>query len=77
MENLKTNPSFSVIVDHYEEDWNKLWWLRVDGSGWVIEGGDERERALHLLADKYRQYRDIPPLGPVVALNIERWLMWP
>lgn len=77
LENLETNTTFSLLVDHYEEDWTTLWWVRVDGSGRVIEEGDERERALDLLAAKYKQYRDTRPPGPVLVLDIERWRMWP
>jgi hypothetical protein len=43
----------------------------------VIERGDERARALDLLKAKYRQYRETTPPGAVVALDIERWRMWP
>jgi len=77
LQHLKANPSCSLLVDHYEEDWTTLWWVRVDGSGRVIYEGDERERALGLLAAKYKQYRDALPPGPVVAIDIERWQTWP
>jgi PPOX class probable F420-dependent enzyme len=77
LENVRAHPSCSLLVDHYAEEWTDLWWVRVDGSGRVIERGDERERALDLLQAKYRQYRETPPPGAVVALDIERWRMWP
>lgn len=77
LENVKRNPSCSLLVDHYAEAWTELWWVRLDGSGRVIEGGDERERALTLLQAKYEQYRETTPPGPVLALDIETWRMWP
>ena len=77
LENLRSNGSASLLVDQYEEEWANLWWVRVDGSGRVIEGGEERDRALDLLAAKYHQYQDAPPPGPVLALDIERWRSWP
>jgi len=73
---LESNASCSLLVDHYEEEWTNLWWVRVDGYGRVIEEGKERYQALGLLAAKYQQYRDASPPGPVVALEIERWRMW-
>jgi PPOX class probable F420-dependent enzyme len=76
LQNLKTNASASLLVDHYAEDWTKLWWVRVDGSGRVIEDGVERDRALDLLAAKYQQYPETPPPGPVLAIDIEHWRMW-
>ena len=77
LQNLKANAPCSLLVDHYNEDWTALWWVRIDGMGRVIEVGDERERALNLLKTKYEQYREMPPPGPVVALDIESWRMWP
>lgn len=75
--NVRANPHASLLVDHYAEDWSTLWWVRVDGTGRVIEGGPERDRALALLGDKYEQYRRQPPPGPVVALDITAWRAWP
>lgn len=75
--NLQGNASFSLLVDHYEEDWTSLWWVRVDGVGWVVKDSDERARGLDLLAEKYSQYRLAPPSGTVLALDIETWRTWP
>jgi len=77
LQNLRANASCSLLVDHYDEDWATLWWVRVDGSGRVLDDGEERERALGLLAAKYEQYRATPPPGPIVAVDIEHWRMWP
>ncbi len=77
LQNVRANPSTSLLVDRYEDDWTTLWWVRVDGSGRVVDGGEERNRALDLLAAKYRQYWESPPPGPVLVLDIERWRMWP
>ena len=77
LENVRAHPSCSLLVDHYAEEWADLWWVRLDGTGRVIEAGDERDRALALLAAKYRQYREVTPPGPVVALDIARWRTWP
>ena len=77
IQNLKTNSSCSLLVDHYDEDWATLWWVRVDGPGRVVEDDVEKSPALDLLATKYEQYRKAPPPGPLVAFDIERWRMWP
>ena len=75
--NLEANPSASLIVDHYDEDWTALWWVRLDGTGRVLGSGPEYERALDLLATKYPQYQRIRPVGPVIALDGQRWSVWP
>jgi len=77
LQNLWTNAAASLLVDHYAEDWSELWWVRLDGSGRTVESEDERARALEMLARKYRQYREAPPLGAVIALDVERWRSWP
>jgi PPOX class probable F420-dependent enzyme len=77
LENLRVNPAASLVVHHYEEDWSALWWVRVDGSGRVVEDRAERANALQLLAGKYEQYRKSPPPGEVLALDVERWRWWP
>ena len=74
--NVRSNPAASVLVDAYEEDWSRLWWVRLDGRARVIEGGPERERALALLAGKYAQHRAQLPRGPVLALAIDGWRAW-
>ncbi|PAZ09672.1 TIGR03668 family PPOX class F420-dependent oxidoreductase [Streptomyces sp. SA15] len=76
LRNIKENPSVTVLVDHYAEDWSTLWWARADGRGEVLEDGRERQRAVELLCGKYAQYKDSPPKGPVVAVRVERWSGW-
>jgi PPOX class probable F420-dependent enzyme len=77
LRNLAAYPIASLIVDHYEEDWTQLWWVRVDGSVRVLEAGPERDGALDALAAKYAQYIEAPPPGAVVALDVETWRAWP
>jgi PPOX class probable F420-dependent enzyme len=76
VENIRARPDVTVIVDHYEDDWTRLWWVRLRGTARVLEEGDERERALELLADKYEQYRREPPTGPAIAIQIAEWRAW-
>jgi PPOX class probable F420-dependent enzyme len=74
--NVRAHPWVSLLVDHYEEDWDALWWVRVDGPASVLEDGDERDEALAALAAKYLQYVAAPPAGPVIALVAERISGW-
>ena len=76
LENIRVHPEVSVLVDHYVEDWTRLWWVRVDGTARVLETGEEREQALELLRAKYEQYRGLPPTGAVIAVRVERWRSW-
>ena len=75
--NLRANPHAALLVDHYSDDWSKLWWIRVDGEGRVLDGGAERSAALALLTRKYAVYEAEPPPGAVVAIDIVEWRSWP
>lgn len=76
LRNIEQNPSVAVLVDHYEDDWSQLWWVRADGTARIIETGDGWESAVELLAAKYPQYRGQPPTGAVIEMTIERLSGW-
>jgi len=72
--NIDGNPRASLVVDHYDDgDWTQLSWVRVDGDAQVL---DDAAAALAALAEKYDQYRMVPPRGPVIALTITHWRWW-
>ena len=76
LDNLAANPAACLLVDRYDDDWSKLWWIRVDGTARVLADGDERGHALDLLAAKYPQYQQTRPPGPVIAMDISAWRGW-
>ena len=76
IENARVRPDVTILVDHYEEDWGRLWWIRLRGRARVLDQGEERERALMLLSDKYSQYRGEPPNGPVLAVDVTEVREW-
>jgi hypothetical protein len=51
----------SVLVDAYDEDWSRLWWVRIDGRADIVAEGPDLERVRRALAAKYLRYRDRPP----------------
>ena len=69
IENARARPEVTILVDHYEDDWAGLWWIRLRGRARVLDDGDERDHALALLREKYPQYRSEPPDGPVLAVD--------
>ena len=76
IENARARPEVTLLVDRYEEDWSELWWIRLRGRARVLDGGPEHDRALELLAEKYPQYRDEPPEGPVLAVDVTEVRTW-
>jgi PPOX class probable F420-dependent enzyme len=81
IDNLRANPLASVLVDHYDEDWDRLWWVRADGTARILDTEDhqtreERSRAIALLAEKYDQYVGRAPRGSVISLTLRSWRSW-
>ncbi len=71
--NIEANPQVEVVVDHWDEDWSRLWWVRLAGRAEIV---DHDARALELLQAKYPQYRADPPSGPFVVVTVESRREW-
>ncbi len=76
LENIAANPQVSVLAQRYSDDWEQLWWVRVDGKATVLESSDHRQKAVDLLIAKYAQYRSQAPSGNVIAVRIDRLTWW-
>jgi PPOX class probable F420-dependent enzyme len=73
--NIEANPSVTFLVDVYDDDWSRLWWVRADAQARLLDA-EPRDRALAALRGKYRHYRAQPPAGPVVGARVTRWSGW-
>jgi PPOX class probable F420-dependent enzyme len=76
LDDIAAHPDVSLVVDHYEDDWSKLWWVRLSGHARLVDGGPEWDRAISLLVAKYAQYRTSSPTGTVIAIEVDRWRAW-
>ena len=75
--NILSNPEVQVLIDHYDEDWQRLGYVQLRGTAEVIEGGAEYDRAIRLLEGKYQQYQELPLEGrPVIKISVERTVTW-
>ena len=75
-ENVRANPEVALLVHAWDEDWSRLWWVRLRGTARVIEDTAGVARAVGLLTAKYEQYREEPPHGPVLAVAVLEWRGW-
>jgi PPOX class probable F420-dependent enzyme len=89
--NAIANPSASLLLDHYADDWSQLWWLRIDVELQVhrlnMDDGNPLATAtagaVEALRRKYAQYegipvlRDPPTLLCMQPLNISSWCATP
>jgi PPOX class probable F420-dependent enzyme len=74
--NIEATGHACLLVDHYAEDWSRLYWVRLDGRGRVVADPAEATRAVAALVGKYPQYAGHAPTGPVLALDVTRWAGW-
>ena len=84
--NILENPQVSLVVDHYDADWTKLWYILLTGTAQLLAEGrgkeglgedGQRRNAIHLLRQKYPQYRDMDiDDNPVIKIVPERAVAW-
>jgi PPOX class probable F420-dependent enzyme len=74
--NLRATGQACLLVDHYDDDWSRLWWVRLDGTGGEVADRGEAERAIDALAAKYPQYREQRPAGPVLRIELTGYRGW-
>ena len=66
-----------VLADHSVDEWTAVWWAWGVGVARLLHPGDpEAAHARRLLAARYPQYRDAPPPGMVIAVDVTRWSGW-
>jgi len=70
------DPRVALVVDHYDQDWSRLWWVRVDGTAAVRTDGPERVAAVAALRAKYPNYEKAELAGPMLVISPTRWTGW-
>src|SRR5688500_191226 len=53
LRNLRERPEAVLLLDHYEEDWQRLRWLSIRASAAILDDGPERAAALAALERRY------------------------
>jgi PPOX class probable F420-dependent enzyme len=74
LENIRLNQSVTLLVDHYDDDWSALWWVRVRGDAHVVD--DPTGDLLAPLVAKYEQYRQQPPAGAAIVIQVTDLVSW-
>jgi PPOX class probable F420-dependent enzyme len=74
--NIAAEPRVSLLVDHYDDDWSQLWWVRADGVAEIHETGEAMATGYALLRAKYAQYDRVALDGPVVTVSVTKWTDW-
>jgi PPOX class probable F420-dependent enzyme len=72
--NIRANPAATVLVDHYDDDWSLLWWVRARGEAHVVD--TPPAALIDPLVAKYEQYQTQPPEGPAIVLSVTDLTGW-
>ena len=83
VKNIQQNPNVTILIDEYNEDWRKLFFIMIQGMASII-GNKELEqrelllleRAHRLLSDKYLQYQKIGIGKYIIMIIPQKVITW-
>jgi PPOX class probable F420-dependent enzyme len=77
LRNIEENPQVSLVIDRYDEDWQKLAYILVSGRAKILLTGQKHRRSVSLLRRKYRQYHSMAieerPMIVIRPLRVKVW----
>ena len=77
---IEAEPEVCVLIDHYEADWSKLWWLKLYCHADIHHADHPRfHQASAALEKKYPQYRDVAMFfgtPTMIRFEYRRWKSW-
>jgi PPOX class probable F420-dependent enzyme len=78
MKNITRTPHVALLVDQYDEDWKRLWYVLVRGEAHLVSSSKERKRAIQRLRAKYPQYDEsmLDEDAPVLRITPVRVVAW-
>ena len=86
--NILSNPKVALVIDHWQEDWQALWYVLINGTADLLHTSEEHQAAITALCEKYPQYRTMAldqkphnphhphphhPLGPPHRVVAPNW----
>ncbi|MCY3884254.1 MAG: pyridoxamine 5'-phosphate oxidase family protein [Gammaproteobacteria bacterium] len=75
VKNLEANPHAALMLDNYSEDWEKLWWLRLDCKASIEEMSPTIAEMLQQKYEGYKVYDVGTSVIRLVCLNCSFWSM--
>ena len=76
LRNIEVNPRVSLLVDAYDDGWERLWWVRADGTARIAAEGSDWDHARTVLASRYARYAHATHFGPATIVEVESWTGW-
>ncbi len=75
LENIEHDDRVALLVEHYSDEWSRLWWVRVHGRARPA-GGVELGEARDRLVAKYPQYTVAAEIAGAIAVGITQFTGW-
>ena len=66
-----------LLVDHYDDDWDELWWVRVHGHAHEAEPTAEQRELLAAAFPAYAERGTVTSVIVLVADEISGWAAGP
>jgi PPOX class probable F420-dependent enzyme len=80
VQNIRAMPRVALLIDEYDEDWTRLWYVLIRGKAKLLpkSAEEERARAIRKLRTKYPQYAQgmLADDAPVIRITPERITSW-
>ena len=77
LRNIEENPKVSLIIDRYDEDWQRLAYVLITGRAKILMRGPRHRRAVLQLRSKYSQYRHMAiDERPIIVITPTRMKNW-
>jgi PPOX class probable F420-dependent enzyme len=83
IKNIQQNPNVALLIDEYNEDWRKLYFIMIQGKASIIGGKELQqneqvllEKAHKLLCGKYVQYHEIGIGEYVIMIVPQKVITW-
>jgi PPOX class probable F420-dependent enzyme len=77
LRNIAENPKVSLIIDRYDEDWQRLAYVLITGRAKILLRGARHRRAVLLLRKKYSQYERMAindrPIIVISPIGMKTW----
>jgi PPOX class probable F420-dependent enzyme len=80
LRNIRSHPRVALLIDHYEDDWSRLWYLLIRGQAKLLPASERRQRAgaLRRLRAKYPQYARgmLTDEAPIICIRPQQAHWW-
>lgn len=78
LQNIAQTPDVALLLDSYDEDWTRLWYVLVRGKAELVSAEAERLHAIARLRAKYPQYAGgmLSDDAPILRITPERITSW-